>query len=403
MIAASAASDLQDLIAKVDARERLTFEDGLRLYATRDIHALGRLADAVRRRLHGRNAYYNINRHINYTNFCILRCKFCSFYRPYPRPSPAAPPLLESPFSILTADTAGGYELTVEQVVERAADACARGATEVHIVGGLHPRLPFSYYLDLCRGIREECPQIHIKAFTAIEIIHFSRITKPRLTITEVLKELRLSGLDSLPGGGAEIFDDRVHDEAFRNKVGQAEWFEVHRAAHELGIFTNATMLYGHVETPAERVRHLLKLRELQDESLRGRPAHFNCVIPLSFIPDGSALADLPGPTGLDDLRTLAVSRLILDNLPHVKAFWIMQTPKLAQVSLNWGVDDVDGTVVYYDITKREGDADDDTHQELSVDCLQRLICEAGFVPVERDSLYRRIIREGGDWRVADC
>jgi len=303
--------------------------------------------------------------------------------------------MLHSPFP-------DAYELTVEEVVARAADAYARGATEVHIVGGLHPRLPFSYYLDLCRGIRGRCPLIHIKAFTAIEVIHFSRITRPHLTITEVLNELRRAGLDSLPGGGAEIFDDRVHDEAFRNKVGQAEWFEVHRAAHELGIFTNATMLYGHVETPAERVRHLLKLRDLQDESLRDRPAHFNCVIPLSFIPDGSALADLPGPTGLDDLRTLAVSRLILDNFPHVKAFWIMQSPKLAQVSLNWGVDDVDGTVVYYDITKRESLPGDHTHQELSVEHIQRLICEAGCMPVERDSLYRRVVRDGADWRVAE-
>jgi aminodeoxyfutalosine synthase len=377
----SADHELADIAAKVESNQRLTFEDGLRLFATRDVHTLGELADTVRERLHGRKAFYNVNRHINYTNYCVLRCKFCSFYRPYPK-SPAQAP-------------ADGYELSVEEVFERAAQAHDQGATEVHIVGGLHPKLPFSYYLDVCRSIRARCPDLHIKAFTAIEIIHFSRIAKPRLGIAEVLTQLREAGLGSLPGGGAEIFDDRVHDEAFKAKVGETEWFEVHRAAHELGIFTNATMLYGHVETPAERVRHLIKLREHQDESLRSRPAHFNCLVPLPFIPEGSELADLPGPAGLDDLRTLAVCRLMLDNVPHLKAFWPMQSPKLAQVSLNWGVDDLDGTVVYYDITKRQGQAHDVTHQELPVDQIKRLICEAGCEPVERDSLYQPVSRAG--------
>ena len=268
--------ELADIAAKVESNTRLTREDGLRLYATRDIHTLGELADKVRRRLHGRTAYYNVNRHINYTNYCVLSCKFCSFCRPYAKSGP---------------QVSDGYELTVEQVVDRAARAYEHGATEVHVVGGLHPRLPFSYYLDLCNGIRERCPKMHIKAFTAIEIIHFARIARPQLTIREVLTQLRDVGLGSLPGGGAEIFDDRVHDEAFKNKVGQTEWFEVHRTAHDLGIFTNATMLYGHVETPAQRIEHLLKLREHQDESLRNGPAHFNCLVPLPFIPEGSALA----------------------------------------------------------------------------------------------------------------
>jgi aminodeoxyfutalosine synthase len=292
----------------------------------------------------------------------------------------------------------GGYELPIDEIITRAEAAYAHGATEVHIVGGLHPKLPFSYYTDLCAAIRETCPHIHIKAFTAIEIIHFTRISKPHLSITEVLKCLRDSGLDSLPGGGAEIFDDRVHDEAFKTKVGEAEWFAVHRAAHELGIFTNATMLYGHIETPAERVRHLIKLREHQKESLRSRSAYFNCVVPLSFIPEESAWSDLPGPSGLDDLKTLAISRLMCPNIPHVKAFWVMQTPKLAQVSLNWGVDDIDGTVVQYDVTKREGNGS--THQELTMGQLERLIIEAGCTPVERDSLYRRVIRDDTAWRV---
>ncbi|GAF73668.1 unnamed protein product, partial [marine sediment metagenome] len=380
--------DLQDIRKKVEAGAPLALEDGVRLYESPDIHTLGELANVVREGRHGHRTYYNINLHINYTNYCVLRCKFCSFYRPYPRTRSAGDP----------ADNDGGYELSIDEVVERAKEAYTHGATEVHIVGGLHPKLPFSYYVDMCRAIRDACPHLHIKAFTAIEIIHFTRISKPQLDIAEVLTQLRAAGLGSLPGGGAEIFDDRVHDETFKNKVGEAEWFDVHRIAHELGIFTNATMLYGHVETPAERVKHLIKLREHQEESLRSRKAHFNCVVPLSFIPEGTALAHLPGPSGIDDLQTLAIARLMCPNIPHLKAFWIMQTPKLAQVSLNWGVDDIDGTVVHYDITKREGDGT--THQELTVDKLKRLIVEAGGQPVERDSLYRPVIRNGKRWSV---
>jgi aminodeoxyfutalosine synthase len=400
-------NSLADIRNRVEAGELLTCEEGLRLYESPDIFTLGELANTVRERLHGRNAYYNINLHVNYTNYCVLRCKFCSFYRPYPRqgaPSASGAASKTDPEPASGSDGAdamsvhgGGYELSIEEILSRAQQAYARGATEVHIVGGLHPRLPFTYYTDMCRAIRDACPRMHIKAFTAIEIIHFTRITKPRLTIAEVLTQLREAGLGSLPGGGAEIFDERVHDEAYKTKVGEAEWFEVHRTAHELGMFTNATMLYGHVETPAERVKHLIKLREHQEESLRSRPAHFNCVIPLSFIPDGSALGNLPGPDGLDDLRTLALARLMCPNIPHIKAFWIMQTPKLAQVSLNWGVDDIDGTVVYYDITKREGRG---THQELTVDKLKRLIAEAGCTPVERDTLYRRVLRDDASWSV---
>lgn len=387
-------TELATLRVKVEAGEALTEADALKLYETRDIHALGELANLVRERLHGRNAYYNINLHINYTNYCVLHCKFCSFYRPFPKEKAKADAALAGSYQ----DEEGGYQLSLAEVVDRARQAYAAGATEVHIVGGLHPRLPFSYYTEMLSAIRTACFHLHLKAFTAIEIIHFTRIAKPRLSIKEVLEELRAAGLDSLPGGGAEIFDERVHEEAFKQKVGEAEWFEVHRTAHELGIFTNATMLYGHLETPAERFRHLLKLRAHQEESLRHRPAHFNCVVPLCFIPQGSALAHLPGPTGLDDVRTLALTRLLCSNVPHIKAFWVMHTPKIAQISLNWGVDDLDGTVVQYDITKRE--AADDTHQELTVDQLTRLAVEAGCTPVERDSLYRRVIRTPKSWTV---
>ncbi|UCC29257.1 MAG: CofH family radical SAM protein [Phycisphaerales bacterium] len=393
----------RDIRYKLDAGKPLTLEDGVRLYESRDIHTLGELANNVRERLHGRMACYNINLHINYTNYCVLRCKFCSFYRPYPKGAAGFPGASghghsESQDLADSAHDNAGYELSIDEIVAQARGAYARGATEVHITGGLHPALPFTYYTDMCNAIRETCPHIHIKAFTAIEIIHFARISKPRLSIGEILTHLWDAGLGSLPGGGAEIFDDRVHDEAFKTKVGEAEWFEVHSTAHELGIFTNATMLYGHVETPAERIKHLIKLREHQKESLRSRKAHFNCVVPLSFVPEGSALSHLPGPSGLDDLKTLAISRLMCPNIPHIKAFWIMQTPKLAQVSLNWGVDDIDGTVVYYDITKREGGGT--TRQELTVEKLRRLIVEAGCKPVERDSLYRPVIRDENTWCV---
>ncbi len=382
---------LGDIRAKVEAGQMLSLEDGVRLYRSPDIHTIGELANMVRERLHGRTTYYNINRHINYTNYCVLRCKFCSFYRPYPKGSDTEP--------VKDSDSnPDGYEITVEQMVERARQAYDSGATEVHIVGGLHPTWPFSYYLDLCKGIRNTCPHIHIKAFTAIEIIHFTRISKPRLSIEQVLTQLTEAGLGSLPGGGAEIFDDRVHHDAFKNKVGEAQWFDVHRSAHALGIFTNATMLYGHIETLEERITHLIKLREHQARSLETGKSYFNCVIPLSFIPEGSELAHLLGPSGLDDLKTLAITRLMCPNINHIKAFWIMQTPKLAQVSLDWGVDDIDGTVVYYDITKREGDGS--THQEMSVNDLKRLIAEANGEAIERDTLYRTVTRDNQTWQI---
>jgi aminodeoxyfutalosine synthase len=362
---------LRPLADKVMAGVALSHSDGMALYASRDLHGIGRLANLVRERLHGNRAYYNRNRHINYTNVCALSCKFCSFYR--------------------KRGEEGAYEMPVEQVVATAIKARDGGATEVHVVGGLHPWLKFDYYLDMLRGIRAACPTLHVKAFTAIEIIHLSRVA--RLTIEDVLIALRDAGLGSLPGGGAEIFDDRVHDEVFKGKVRSDKWFEVHRTAHQLGIYSNATMLYGHVETPAERIGHFIKLRELQAESLASALAHFNCMVPLSFIPDQSELGHLPGPTGLTDLKTLAIARLMLDNVAHVKAFWIMQGIGLSQVALNWGCDDLDGTVVWYDITKREGDRGT-THQELHVSDIQRLIRESGRVPVERDTLYRPIIRD---------
>jgi aminodeoxyfutalosine synthase len=262
----------------------------------------------------------------------------------------------------------------------------------VHVVGGLHPWLKFDYYLDVLRGITEQCPGLHIKAFTAIEIVHLSRVA--RMSVRDVLIALRKAGLGSLPGGGAEIFDDRVHDEAFKGKVREGKWFDVHRTAHSLGIYSNATMLYGHVETVDERVGHLIKLRELQAESLAGGKACFNCMIPLSFAPEHSELGHLPGNTGLADLRTLAVSRLMLDNFAHIKAFWIMQGIGLSQLALDWGCDDLDGTVVWYDITKRQGERGNATHQELHESDIRRVVREAGRDPVERDTLYNEVRRD---------
>jgi aminodeoxyfutalosine synthase len=408
---------LHPVAEKVRAGVVLDFHDGQALARSRDIWGIGRMANAVRERLHGDRTYYNRNRHINYTNVCALSCKFCSFYR--------------------KRGEAGAYEMPVEQVVATAKKAWDGGATEVHIVGGLHPWLKFDYYLDFLRGIRAECPGLHIKAFTAIEIVHFSRIA--RRGIEEVLRRLKEAGLGSLPGGGAEIFDDRVHDEAFKGKVREDKWFEVHRAAHRLGLFSNATMLYGHIEGSDERVKHLIKLRDLQAESLRAMgldpdvppaegmgsegtkrrsdgtakgpdvqpsesgpssppfPACFNCVIPLSFIPEHSELGHLPGPTGLTDLKTLAIARLLCNNIAHIKSFWIMQGVHLSQIALNWGCDDLDGTVVWYDITKRQGvngSAGGGTQrQEMHVETLKRVIRDAGRVPVERDTLYREIVR----------
>ncbi|NNM88262.1 MAG: aminofutalosine synthase MqnE [Phycisphaerae bacterium] len=363
---------LKPIAEKISTGQWLNFDDGMALWNTRDIFTLGAMANALRQAMHGRVAYYNINRHINYSNICALSCKFCEFHR--------------------KRGEEGSYEYQMEDIYRIANEAVSTGATEIHIVGGLHPWLPFNWYLEMLSGLRQRHPQVHLKCFTAIEIDHLSRIS--RLSYKEVLIALREHGLGSMPGGGAEVFDDRVHDEIFKGKLRADGWLEIHRTAHELGIKTNATILYGHVETRAERVRHLIALRELQDKA-----PGFQTIIPLSFIPDGSELGHLPGPTGMEDLKMLAISRLMLPNFAHVKAFWIMQTMKLSQVSLSFGVDDLDGTVVWYDITKRQGVAGNQ-HQEQTVEDIRRLVHEAGYIPVERDTLYRRVIRNGAQWHV---
>ena len=402
---------LEPIREKVLAGERLSMADGDALYLTRDIWGVCELADLVRRRLHGDVSYYNINRHLNYSNICALSCKFCEFYRKQGQD--------------------GAYTRSLDDVREEAHKAIESGATEMHIVGGLHPYLPWDYYPDMLSAIREVAPQLHLKAFTAVEIVHLAKIAKVfkrddrKAGIRWVLSELKQAGLGSIPGGGAEVFDDRVHDEAFKGKIRSDVWLDVHRVAHELGLNSNATILYGHIEDRHERLVHMDMLRTAQDEALArlgyesdgtgaisltregveqpstamsDRGGYFQCIIPLPFFPDGSELEHLPGPGGLENLRTMAVARLMLDNFPHVKAFWIMQTLAMAQLMLQNGADDIDGTVVWYDITKVGGAS---THQETTTFDLQKAIREAGFTPVERDTLYRTVERNGRAWRIA--
>ena len=373
---------LEPIAEKARQGIRLSEAEGLQLYETKDIWTLCSLADEVRRRWHGDVAYYNINRHINYSNVCALSCKFCDFYR--------------------KKGQDGAYEYSIEDIKKEARGAMEAGATEIHIVGGLHPWLPFSYYTDIIYAIREVAPNIHVKAFTAVEIVHLAKISKRgrdgNAGIASVIEDLKEAGLGSLPGGGAEVFDDRVHDEAFKGKIRGQQWMDVHRVAHELGLNTNATMLYGHIESREERLHHMSLLREEQDranqDSTEGK---FQAIIPLPFIPGVSELAHLPGPSGLENLRTISIVRLMLDNIPHVKAFWIMQTLHMAQHMLQCGADDIDGTVVWYDITKVSSSS---THQECTVKDLERAIGDAGFTPVERDTLYRRVLRDGTNWTV---
>ena len=354
---------LAPIAEKVQANKRLTFEDGLALYRTHDLLALGWLANSVRERLHGNVCYYNINRHINPTNVCVAHCRLCAFGR-----DPNIP---------------GAYTMALEEVFRTAASGSTEAVTEFHIVGGLHPDLTFDYYLDLIRGLKQRFPQVHLKAFTMVEIGYFAKITK--LPAREVLLKLKQAGLDSLPGGGAEIFHPRVRKVICDHKTSGQLWLQIARTAHELGLHSNATMLYGHIETEEERVDHLLKLRALQDET-RG----FVCFIPLAFHPENTALSHLPKPTGFLDLKNIAASRLLLDNFPHIKAYWIMLTPRIAQVALRFGADDIDGTVIEEKIYH---DAGATTAQGLRRSELLRLIREAGREPVERDTLYRSVTR----------
>ncbi|MBX6313462.1 MAG: aminofutalosine synthase MqnE [Isosphaeraceae bacterium] len=353
---------------KVEAGQRLSFEDGLALEASRDLFALGELANRVRERYNGRFAYYNVNTHLNPTNVCVYKCDFCAFRADLNDPR--------------------GYVMDEAQIKERARQAHSRGATELHIVGGLHHKLPFRYYVDVVRWVKEAAPEIHVKAYTAVEIEWFTKIS--RQPIEAVLRTLIEAGLGSLPGGGAEIFHPEVRDQICGAKASTETWLEVHRTAHRLGLHSNATMLYGHIERPEHRIDHLLRLRALQDET-----GGFQTFIPLAFHPENSRMSDLPKPSGVMDLKTMAISRLMLDNFPHLKAYWVMLGIKTAQVALSFGADDLDGTVVHEKIYHEAGA---ETPQELSVVEIQRLIREAGRIPIERDTLYHRVDRTGSQW-----
>jgi aminodeoxyfutalosine synthase len=354
---------LVPIAAKVAEDERLGGDDALALYASNDILAIGWLANRVRERLHGNVAYFNVNRHINPTNVCVAACRLCAFGR--------------------TKGAPGAYTMALEEVFSAASSGYSEAVTEFHVVGGLHPDLPFEYFLDLVRGLKQRFPHVHIKAFTMVEIAFFAK--RYRLSVAEVLQQLKNAGVDSMPGGGAEIFSERVRAIICDHKIDGAEWLNTARQAHRAGFKSNATMLYGHIENDEDRVDHLLKLRALQDET-----GGFQAFIPLAFHPANTALPHLPVTSGMSDLKQIAVARLLLDNFPHIKAYWQMMTPKIAQIALRFGADDLDGTVVEEKIYH---DAGATTPQGLRRQELIHLIREAGREPVERDTLYRPVGR----------
>ena len=354
---------LEAIAERVAGGERLSAEDALVLYRTGDILAVGWLANSVRERMHGDKTYFNVNRHINPTNVCVAACRLCAFGK--------------------KKDAPGAYTMALEEAFQTAASGYTEAVTEFHIVGGLHPDLPFQYFLDLVSGLKQRFPQVHLKAFTMVEVAYLAK--RAKLTIRQTLEQLKAAGVDSLPGGGAEIFADRVRHIICDHKIDGDDWLECARTAHQIGLKSNATMLYGHVENDGDRVDHLLKLRALQDDT-----GGFQTFIPLAFHPDNTPLQHLPRTTGMLDIKQIAVSRLVLDNFPHVKAYWQMMTPKIAQISLRFGADDLDGTVTEEKIYH---DAGASTPQGLRRQELIRLIREAGREPIERDTLYRPVTR----------
>src|SRR3989338_8151507 len=350
------ASILERVEQKVQQGERLNREDALKLFKTPDLIGLGRLADQVKRARWGANAHFVINRQINPTNVCVLSCRFCDFATKRGRPN--------------------AYEMTIEEVLAH----CSQELREVHIVGGLHPDWRWGYYLEMHRAIKRNFPQIQIKAWTAVEIDYFSK--KFRLSVEEVLRQLQAAGLSALPGGGAEVFSERVRKALFPFKIGAPRWLEIHRIAHQLGIPTNSTLLYGHMETYEERVDHMLKLRDLQDET-----HGFMSFIPLAYQPGKTQVVARQVPA-TDDVKTIAVSRLLLDNFPHIKAYWVTMGEEIASVALHFGADDIDGTIGEERIMHA---AEAASPVSLTRGRLVELIQETGCVPVERDAVYRTV------------
>lgn len=354
-------SGLEDIYEKVKEQNRLSFEDGVRLYESHDLLALGSMANMVRERKNGTRAYYIYNQHINYSNICTNLCRFCAFGKD--RKDPAA------------------YEMTIEEVVEKIRERMNEPVSEVHIVGGLNPDLPYSYYLDMLKEIKKVRPSIHIQAFTVVEIAHLADIAKK--SIETVLEELKEAGLGSIPGGGAEVFSPRIREKLCPKKLSPEGWLNTAKIAHRAGLRSNATMLYGHIETYKERVEHLTALRDAQDET-----GGFLTFIPLAFHPRNTDLETLSPTTGFEDLKNIAVARLMLDNFDHIKAYWVMIGPKLAQIALSFGADDIDGTVIEEKITHMAGG---ETSQALTRKDLRKFIRAAGREPVERDTLYNTL------------
>lgn len=367
------ASDRLDLLAVVEEKlaqgERLSAGDGLGLFESHDLVRIGQMTDRVRRTRVGDDVFFVVNRHINYTNICRNRCRFCAFSRSEGEP--------------------GAYTLTVEEVIAKAAEAVEQGATEIHIVGGEHPALPYEAIRAMVSGVRSLSPAVHIKAFTASEVVHFAEMEGAE--VEAILLDLKAAGLDSLPGGGAEILNGRVRQEVCPEKISGERWLEVHQLAHRLGLKTNATMLYGHVESYEDRVDHLLRLRAAQDAT-----GGFQAFIALAFQPTNTGLSHLPPTTGTDDLKTLAIARLLLDNFAHIKTYWVMTGLKLAQIALFFGANDMDGTVVEEVISLMSGAS---FGQAVAKDELIRVIRDAGRTPVERDGLYRVVRRFEGAGR----
>jgi aminodeoxyfutalosine synthase len=364
---------LQKIRRKVEAGERLSAAEGEYLFSPEvDLHAVGELADVVRRRKNGDAAYYNFNLHLNPTNVCIYRCALCAYSR--------------------DEDDSRAYTMSQAEILARAQEAADAGCTELHIVGGVHPQKTFDWYLGITRDLHAAFPRLHLKAWTAVEIDHLAQIAKR--PASSILEDLVAAGLGSMPGGGAEIFDSQVRTQICPRKADARTWLDIHRAAHELGLRTNASMLYGHVESIEHRVEHLMRLRDLQDAS-----GGFQAFVPLKFHPENTALSYLAPVSALDDLRVVAVSRLMLDNFDHVKAYWISLGVGTAQTALAYGADDLDGTVRHERI---HHDAGATSPESLSLAQLRALIAEAGREPIERDSLYRCVRRdaESGEWRV---
>jgi aminodeoxyfutalosine synthase len=353
------AAGLLDVSDKLEAHERLTLADGVRLFESPDLLALGWLANRERERLHGNRTYYNHNIRIEATNVCVANCLFCSFARLKPGDEQA-------------------YTMSLEQVWDKLRVRAHQPLTEIHVVNGLHPDLPFTYYKELLSGFKRIRPDVHLKCFTAVEIAFFADLYG--MSDEQVLRELMAAGLDSLPGGGAEVFAERVRRKICHDKCGTDRYLEIHRTAHRLGMRSNVTMLYGHIETYEERVDHMLRSRALQDET-----GGFQAFIPLAFHPDNNQMRKLPAPSATDTLRVHAVARLMLDNIPHVKAFWIATGVDVAQTSLWFGVDDLDGTVQEERIYHMAGAR---TPEAMTTTAIRRLIRAAGREPVERDTLY---------------